>query len=107
MRWEGLEPAGTILSVFVSWGNEKKRGHKWGTICCVSLDDAELGWCARGGGCNGCVRLAASFTSAARFHGSLPGLHLTTLLCQLRKQSHLLSLPSPGYHYCRPRWLCC
>ena len=50
MRWYGLEPAGTILSVFVSWGNEKKKGHKWGTICCVSLYDAELGWCARGGG---------------------------------------------------------
>ena len=93
MGWDQAEPAYEFLSVWGNdLGNEKNWGHNSGTISCVSLDDAELGWAAQGGGCNGRVSLApASFTSV-RFHGPLPGLQQTTLLCHLRKQSHLLSL---------------
>ena len=74
MGWDQAEPAYEFLSV---WGNDlgnaKNWGHNSGTISCVSLDDAELGWAAQGGGCNGRVSLApASFTSV-RFHGPLPG----------------------------------
>ena len=99
MGWDQAEPAYEFLSVWGNdLGNEKNWGHNSGTISCVSLDDAELGWAAQGGGCNGRVSLApASFTSV-RFHGPLPGLQQTTLLCHLRKQSHLLSLSLSPAH---------
>ena len=97
MRWDGLGPAYEFLSVWGNdLGNEKNWGHNSGTISCVSLDDAELGWVGapRAGGV---TAVSASFTSV-RFHGPLPGLQQTPLLCHLRKQSHLLSLSLSPAH---------